>query len=110
QPASCRAQRARSNAPTRPRPQQPSPAKKQHQDEHDENADLPERLPEIEAAETLHHADEQAADERTRHRAHAAEHDDGEGDEHEGVSDMRFNSIVRDQVRVTVYNARAPVT
>ena len=34
---------------------------------------------------------------RARHRAHAAEHDDGEGDEDEGVADVRIDVIGRDQ-------------
>ena len=51
----------------------------------------PSDFAEIEPAQALDHADEQAADQRARNRAHAAEHDGREGDEHEGIADMRID-------------------
>ena len=68
------------------RSEQAARAQQQHDDEHQEDADLAERFAEKKAGQAFHHADEQAADQRARHRAHAAEHDDGEGDQHEGVA------------------------
>ena len=78
-------------------PNSPLGPKQQHQDEHHENADLAERFAEIEPGQALDHADEQSAEQRARHRAHAAEHDDREGDQHEGVAGLRIDVIGRDQ-------------
>ena len=76
----------RQKHPSCPRSEQAARAHQQHRDEDEEDADLAERLAEKEAGQALHHADEQAADQRAGHRSHAAEHDDGEGDQHEGVA------------------------
>src|SRR5262245_50363314 len=54
----------------------------QNQNEDEENSDLAETFAEKEPGQTLDDTDEQAADESTRDRPHAAEDDDGEGDEH----------------------------
>ena len=99
-PAARRQQRdddERIGAAPHARPEQAARSEQQHQDEHEEDADLAERLPEIETAQALHHADQQAADQRAGHRAHAAQHHDGEGDQHEGVADVRIDVIGRDQ-------------
>src|SRR4051812_31953373 len=78
-----------------PLSEQPARADQEYQDEDDENADLPERLAEIESAEALDHAGEQAADQRARDRAHAAKHHDRKGDQHEGVTGIRIDVIGR---------------
>ncbi len=54
-----------------------------------EDADLAERLAEEEPAQALDDAEQQARDQRAAERPHAAEDDDREGDEHEGVADLR---------------------
>ena len=64
-------------------------AEQQHQDEDEEDADLAEAFAEKQAAQALDDADDQPAHQRAGDRAHAAEHDDGEGDQHEGVADAR---------------------
>ena len=69
--------------------QQAARAKQQHQDEHQENADLAEGFTEIKPAQALHHADDQAAEQRAGIRAHAAQHDGRERNQHEGIADMR---------------------
>ena len=63
----------------------------------DEDADLAERFAEIEPGQAFDHADEQSADQRARDRAHAAEHHDGERDQHEGVAGVRVDVIGRHQ-------------
>ena len=54
-----------------------------------EDADLAELLAEEQAAQRFGDADQEAADRRADEAAHAAQHDDGEGDQHEGVARLR---------------------
>src|SRR5688572_25079841 len=61
----------------------------QHEDEEREDADLRQRAVQKEASERLHHAHEQAAEERAGERAEPAEHHHDEGGDHEGVADLR---------------------
>ena len=63
----------------------------------DEDADLAERFAEIEPGQAFDHADEQSADQRARDRAHAAQHHDGERDQHEGIAGVRIDVIGRHQ-------------
>lgn len=72
-------------------------AQQQHDDEDEENADLAERLAEKESGQAFHHADDEGADDRSRHRAHAAQHHDGEGNQHKGVTHAGIDVISRDQ-------------
>ena len=63
----------------------------------DEDADLAERLAQQQPAERLHHADQQPAEQRAGEAAHAAEHDDREGDQHEAGADLRVHVVRRQQ-------------
>jgi len=65
-------------------------AEQQHENEDDENADLAERFAEVKPGEAFDDADDQPAEKRARDRAHATEHHDGEGDQHEGVAGVRL--------------------
>ena len=77
------------------RPEQACRAHQQHHDEHDEDADLAELFPEIKAAQAFHDPDKDAGDQGTRHRTHAAEDDNGESNQHEGVSCVRVDVVGR---------------
>ena len=57
----------------------------------------PSDSPRNRPGQAFHHADDQAADQRARHRAHAAEHDNGEGDEDKSVTRARIDVISRHQ-------------
>src|SRR5258707_14541550 len=72
-------------------------AEQQYGDEDDEDADPPEILAEEEAAERLGQPDDEAADQRADEAAHAAEHDDGEGDDDEALADAGMRIIARQQ-------------
>src|SRR3954470_19584546 len=71
--------------------EQPARTQQQHEDEDDKDADLAERFTKIKSREAFDDTDEQSADQRARDRAHAAEHHDGKGDQHEGVSGTRID-------------------
>src|SRR6266478_5205303 len=66
-------------------------------DEDDEDADPPEILAEEEAAERFGQPDDDAADQRADEAAHAAEHDDGEGDDYEALADAGMGVVARQQ-------------
>src|SRR5262245_38560895 len=76
---------------------QPTRAETQHKDEHHKDADLTERLAEIEPRQTLDHTNEQPTDHRARDRAHTAENDDREGDQNKSISGVRVNVVGRNQ-------------
>ena len=57
----------------------------------------PSDSPRYKPAQRLDHADQQAADQRAGETAHAAEHDDGEGDQHEAAADLRVDVVGRQQ-------------
>src|SRR5690606_26297552 len=79
--------------PLRPLPEQARRAEQQHGYEDQEDADLAEALAEEQTAERLRDADDEPAEERADEAAHAAQHDNGEGDQHEGMADMRARII-----------------
>src|SRR5215831_15798571 len=73
--------------------EQPLRPEQQDRDEHDEDADLPEALAQPQPAERLDHADDEPARERAGEAPHAAEHHDGERDQHEAVPDLRVDVV-----------------
>src|SRR5258708_39174596 len=73
--------------------EQPGRAEQQDGDEDDEDADPPEVLAEEEAAERFGQPNDEAADQRADEAAHAAEHDDGEGDDDEALADAGMRII-----------------
>src|SRR5258708_12663646 len=79
-----------------PRAENPLRPEQQDGDEDDEDADLAEALSQPQPADRFDHADDKAAEQRAGEAAHAAQHDDGEGDQHEAVSDLRID-VVRGQ-------------
>src|SRR5688572_15202995 len=72
-----------------PATQQASRANEEHEDEEGEDADLRERAVQEESPQRLHHAHQQASQERARERAEAAQHDHHEGRDHERAADLR---------------------
>src|SRR5260221_7639146 len=79
------------------RAEQPGRAEQQDGEEDDEDADPPEILAEEEAAERFGQPNDEAADQRADEAAHAAEHDDGEGDDDEALADAGMSVIARQQ-------------
>src|SRR6266508_1026401 len=65
----------------RPRAENPLRPEQQDGDEDDEDADLAEALSQPQPADRFDHADDKAAKQRAGEAAHAAQHDDGEGDQ-----------------------------
>src|SRR5512145_689408 len=78
---------ARNMADSGPAAEQAGRPEEQHGDEDQGNADLAERLAEKQAAQGLGDADDEAAQQRARKTAHAAEDDHGKGHENEDVAD-----------------------
>src|SRR6478672_343202 len=76
---------------------QPARPHQKNDDEDQKDTDLAERFTKIEASEAFNDAYYQSADERAWDRAHAAQHDDGEGDEHERIAGARIGVIGRDE-------------
>jgi len=77
-------------------PEQAARSHQQHDDKDQKNSDLAKRVAEEQAGQAFYDADDEAPDQSAGHGAHAAEHDDGEGDQHEGVAGARINVISRD--------------
>lgn len=69
----------------------------QHQDEDGEDAHLAQRVAQEQAAQRLDHADQQPAGQCAGEAAHAAQHHDGEGHQHEAAADLRIDVVRRQQ-------------
>src|SRR6266545_6110383 len=77
----------------RPRAEKPARPEEEYRDENDEDADLAEAFSQPQAADGFDHADDEAAEQRPGEAAHAAQHHDGEGDQHEAVADLRIDVV-----------------
>src|SRR5437660_3853197 len=93
-----------------PRAENPLRTEQQDGDEDDEDADLAEALSQPQPADRFDHADDEAAEQRAGEAAHAAQHDDGEGDQHEAVSDLRIDVVRGQQEARGGAEAREPDT
>jgi hypothetical protein len=80
-----------------PGPEQPLRPEQQHADEDHEDADLAQRFAQQQPAQRLDHADQQPAQQRAGKAAHAAQHHDGEGHQHEARADLRVDVVGRQQ-------------
>src|SRR5579883_1111673 len=74
-------------------------AEEEDGDEDDENADPSEIFAEEKAAQRFRDADDETAQERAREASHAAQHDDGEGDDDEAFADPGMGIVAGEKQR-----------
>src|SRR5713101_3623269 len=91
-----------------PRAENPLRPEPEDGDENDEDANLAEAFSQPQPTDGFDHADDEAAEQRAGEAAHAPQHDDGEGDQHEAVADLRIDVVSGQQKARGGSEARQP--